>query len=145
MKFYKIIFCAAVSIFIATSAMAQKKMITNGGFEDDLYGWKNNGAQLTPYDFKSGKKSCAIVNPNTDKWVGLDQTVRIPKKVHSVEFSAWLKTLNVIKGKNDWDGAVFTVVFLDAGDKETGEGVNIAKLTGDQEWTAFKKTIRIPD
>ncbi|MEP6610966.1 MAG: carbohydrate binding domain-containing protein [Mucilaginibacter sp.] len=145
MKFYKIIFCAVVSLFITTGAMAQKNMITNGGFEDDLYGWNNNGAQLTPYDFKSGKNSCAIVTPGTDKWVGIDQTVRIPKKAHNIEVSAWLKTLNVIKGKNDWDGAVFTVVFLDAGDKETGEGVNIAKLTGDQEWTVFKKTMKIPD
>jgi len=145
MKFYKTGFCAAVSLFIATAAMAQKNIVTNGGFEDELFGWEHNGARLTPYDFKNGKNSCAIVTPNTDKWIGINQTVSIPKKAHDIEFSAWLKTLNVVKGKNDWDGAIFTIVFLDARDKETGEGINIARLTGDQEWTTFKKVIKTPD
>jgi hypothetical protein len=76
--------------------------------------------------------------------VGIDQTVRIPKKAQDIEFSAWLKTINVVKGKNDWDGAIFTVVFLDAGDKEIEAGVNIARLTGDQGWGLLKKTIKIP-
>jgi hypothetical protein len=145
MKIYIMAFCAVLQLLNATIAVAQKNIVTNGGFEDELYGWNNNGAQLTPYDFKSGKNSCAIITNNTDSWVGIDQTMRIPKKTHDIEFSAWLKTMNVVKGKNDWDGAVFTVVFLDAADKETGESVNIARLTGDQEWTAFKKKASIPD
>jgi len=144
MKSYKIVFLAALSFFITIGATAQKNTITNGGFEDELYGWNNNGAQITPYDFKSGKNSCAIVTTTTSNWVGIDQTIRIPKKAQDIEFSAWLKIMNVIKGKNDWDGAIFTIVFLDAGNKETGEGINIARLTGDQEWTMFKKTIKIP-
>jgi hypothetical protein len=127
-------------------ASAQKNLVTNGGFEDELFGWNNNGAaRQTPYDFKSGKYSCAIVTTNTNNWVGIDQTVKIPKKVQQVEFSAWIKTMNVVKGKNDWDGAIFTIVFLDSGEKEIGEGVNITRVTGDQEWTLSKKTIKIPE
>jgi hypothetical protein len=126
-------------------ADAQKNLITNGGFEDDdLYGWNQNGAKQTPWAFKSGKNACAIITPNTDNWVGIDQVVKIPKKVQAVEFSAWIRATNVVKGKNDWDGAIFTIVFLDGQDKQMGDGVNIAKVTGDQDWTLFTKVIQIP-
>jgi len=126
---------------------AQKNLVLNGGFENEFFGWNNNGsAQQTPWDFKSGKNSCAIVTANTDNWVGIDQIVRIPKKVQDIEFSAWIKTTNVVKGKNDWDGAIFTIVFLDGDDKEmTSQGVNIVRLTGGNDWALYKKTIKMPD
>ena len=76
--------------------------------------------------------------------VGIDQAVRIPKKAQDIQFSAWLKTNNVIKGKNDWDGAIFTIVFLDAADKEMGDGINIARITGSNEWAEYKKVIKMP-
>jgi hypothetical protein len=142
MKVYLLTGC--VLMLMLNSVLAQKNLVTNGGFEDELYGWNNNGARLTPWDLKSGKSSCAITTTNTDNWVDIDQTVRIPKKAQDIEFSAWLKTINVAKGKNDWDGAIFTVVFLDAGDKEIGAGENIARLTGDNEWELLKKIIKIP-
>ena len=130
-------------LLVCGSANAQKNLVTNGGFEDELFGWENNGARQTPYDLKSGKHSCAIVAGNTNSWIGINQVIKIPKKVQQIEFSAWIKTLNVVKGKNDWDGAIFTIVFLDSRDKEMGEGVNIARLTGDQEWTFSKKNVKI--
>lgn len=66
-------------------AKAQKNLVTNGGFEDDFYGWNDGGGKLTPWNIKSGKSSCAIITTNTDKWVGIDQTVAIPKKATSLE------------------------------------------------------------
>jgi len=56
-----------------------------------------------------------------------------------------LKASHVVKDKNDWDGVIFTVVFLDTRDKQMGDGVNIAKIAGDQEWTLWKKTIKMPE
>jgi hypothetical protein len=141
----KCLLTSLLLMLIMSSAIAQKNLVTNGGFEDDLYGWGNNGGKLTPWDLKSGKNSCAIVTTNADSWVGLDQTIRIPKKAKTIEFSAWIKTINVVKGKNDWDGAIFTVVFLDGQEKEIGEGVNIAHITGDQPWTLAEKKITMPD
>jgi hypothetical protein len=144
MKVYS--FLIALLLLIAFGhADAQKNLVTNGGFEDELYGWNNNGATQTPWSFKSGKNSCAIVTANTDNWVGIDQTVRIPKKVQSIEFSAWIQTTNVRKGKDDWDGAIFTIVFLGGDDKEMGSGINIANITGSQDWALYKKTIQMPD
>jgi hypothetical protein len=130
---------------VVNFAEAQKNLVQDGGFEDEFYGWNNNGASLTPYNFKSGKNSCAIVTQNTDNWVGIDQTIGIPKKVQDIEFSAWIKTTNVVKGKNDWDGAIFTIVFLDGNDKQMGDGTNIARVTGSTDWTLYKQTIKMPD
>ncbi|WP_259071665.1 hypothetical protein HDF24_22625 [Mucilaginibacter sp. X4EP1] len=130
---------------VFSHANAQKNLVTNGGFEDDdLYGWNNYGGKQTPWAFKSGKNACAIIAPATDKWLGVDQIVKIPKKVQAIDFSAWLKTDNVVKGKDDWDGAVFSVVFLDSNDKEMGEAINIMRLTGYQEWTLAEKVINVP-
>jgi hypothetical protein len=133
------------TLLMVNCAFAQKNLVLNGGFEDELFGWNGNGATQTPWNFKSGKNSCAIVTNTTTNWVGIDQTARIPKKVQTIEFSAWIKTTNVIKGKNDWDGAIFTIVFLDSQDKQIGDGVNIATLTGSQDWGLQKKTIKMPD
>ena len=131
-------------LLVCDNAKAQKNLVTNGGFEDDLYGWNGNDAKTTPWDKKAGKSSCAIITTNADNWIGIDQVVEVPKKAKDIEFSAWLKAINVVKGKNDWDGAIFTVVFLDGHDKQIGDGINIASLTGDQEWGLSKQTIKVP-
>jgi len=132
-------------ILMINFAFGQKNLVINGGFEDEFIGWNNNGGMQTPYNLKSGKYSCAIVTQNTDNWTGIDQTVQIPKKVQNIEFSAWIATTNVVKGKNDWDGAIFTIVFLNSQDKEMGDGVNVARVTGSNDWTLYKKTIKMPD
>ncbi len=144
MQTIKILCCISL-IVLSLRASAQKNLLENGGFEDNLDGWNDNGGKITPWDFKSGKASCAIIAATADKWMGIDQAIRIPKKATSLEISAWLKALNVVKGKNDWDGALFGIAFLDAGDKEISGGDNIARLTGDQSWTFYTKVVKIPE
>lgn len=142
MKRYSFITCFL--LFLAIGAKAQKNLVTDAGFEDDFYGWNNNGAKITPWDLKSGKNSCAIITTNANNWVGIDQIIRIPKKAQTLECGAWIKTVNVVKGKDEWNGAIFTIEFLDKLDKKMGDGVNITRLTGDQEWTLAKQAIKIP-
>jgi hypothetical protein len=145
MKIYSFIICM-VFVLMFNNARAQKNLVQNSGFEEeDFYGWNNNGAIVTPWDFKSGKNSCAIITRDAVNWVGIDQSIRIPKKAQTLAFSAWLKATNVVKGKDAWNGAVFSIEFLDGGDKKIGEGINIATLTGDQPWELYKKSISVPD
>ena len=145
MKKFGLIVIATLLLFL-TEASAQKNLVTNPGFEDEeLYGWNNNGAKQTPWAFKSGKNSCAIITQDADKWVGIDQIIKIPKKTKAITVSAWLKTTNVVKGKNDWDGAVFLVVFLDGQEKEVGPGTNIARITGDSDWNLAELKIPVPE
>ena len=134
-----------VLILLAGGAVAQKNLVTNSGFEDELYGWNGNSAKITPYDFKAGKNSCAIVAFTLTEWTGIDQVIKIPKKVQALEFSAWLKAEHLTKGKNDWDGGQFTIQFLDARDKGIGNYINVANLTDSQPWTLVQKSVKIPD
>jgi hypothetical protein len=145
MKIYNFIICM-LFVLILNNAHAQKNLVQNSGFEEeDFYGWNNNGAIVTPWDFKSGKNSCAIITKDAANWVGIDQSIRIPKNAKALAFSAWLKATNVVKGKDPWNGAVFSIEFLNGDDKKIGEGINIATITGDQPWGLYKKAILIPD
>lgn len=137
--------CLLGFLLLISHFTAQKNLIKNGGFEDDLYGWENSGgAKATPWDVKAGKYSCAIISQKITNWTGINQTADIPKKTQAIEFSAWVKSVNVVKGVNDWDGAIFTVVFMNSSDKQLGDGVNIVTLTGDQDWQFVKKPLDIP-
>ncbi len=144
----KRISCLIVGLLLLSvgRVSAQKNLVINGGFEDDLFGWNNgnNVAKVTPWDFKSGKGSCAIITTGTSDWIGIDQIIRIPKKAQMLEIEAWVKTNNVVKGKDSWDGAIFSIEFQDAGGKKMGDGVNITTLTGYQPWTLLKQNVKIP-
>ncbi|AYL94095.1 hypothetical protein [Mucilaginibacter celer] len=143
MKNFKILL---VIVFCAFSlcAKAQKNLVENGGFEDDTYGWNAGAAKITPWDMKSGKSSCAIIAVDATNWVGIDQQINIPKKAGKLEISAWLKAINVVKGKDDWNGAVFSVEFLDKADKKVGDGTNVVTLTGDHAWEQTVKEVPVP-
>ena len=144
MKFYKLLFGAMMLLF-GQAVFAQKNLVSNGGFEDELNDWNNGGsAKITPWDFKAGKNSCAIIVYNTTNWVGIDQVIRIPKNAQGMEFSGWLKTINVVKGNDEWMGAVYSIEFLDKADKKIGDGANIARLTGDNDWQQVKKSVKVP-
>jgi hypothetical protein len=132
---------------LVNKAHAQKNLVYNGGFEDDLSEWNNNnnGPRTTPWDFKEGKNACAIITHDATNWVGIDQTISIPKKVQAIEFSAWLKAENIIKGKDAWNGGVYSIEFLDKYDKKVGDDINIATLSGDEPWQLLKKAMKVPD
>lgn len=144
MKIYKL-FCCALLLLLCQRASAQKNLVSNGGFEDELNDWNGSGnAKITPWDLKAGKGSCAIIVSTNANWVGIDQAGRIPKNTLGMEFSAWIKTNNVVKGQNEWMGAVYSIEFLDKYDKKIGDGENLARLTGDNEWAQFKKAVKVP-
>jgi hypothetical protein len=144
MKIYTLFFCA-VFFMLAHTASAQKNLVSNGGFEDALSEWSaDNSAKVTPWDYRGGKNACAIIVYNGNNWVGLSQTVRIPKNTLGMEFSGWLKTINVVKGDDEWKGAIFSIEFLDKADKKIGDGENITRLSGDHDWEQAKKQVKIP-
>jgi len=136
-----------LSLVFGLSAVAQKNLVENAGFEDDLSNWTNNGngIKTTPWNVKAGKNSCLISAITTDQWIGIDQTISIPKKAQVIEVSAWLKAFNVVKGKDDWSSAVFIVEFLNSQDKHIGENTTVAHIIGDQEWERSDATIKVPD
>jgi hypothetical protein len=144
MKIYTLL-CCAVCFLLAHTASAQKNLVSNGGFEDGLTEWNADAsAKITPWDYRGGKNSCAIIVYNANNWVGLSQSARIPKNTLGLEFSGWVKTINVVKEGDEWKGAIFSIEFLDKADKKIGDGENITRLTGDRDWEQAKKQVKVP-
>lgn len=133
-----------LSMFFGAEVSAQKNLVANGNFEDELYGWNAGTAKTTPWIKQEGKASCVISSPDKDNWVGMDQTIDLPKKAAFLEVSAWMKTDNVVQGKDSWNTALFMLEFLDKADKRVGEDINVGRQTGDQSWQQFTKAVTIP-
>jgi hypothetical protein len=142
MKLYLLALCLILGTNLAS---AQKNLVTNGGFEDDLDGWNGTAAKTSPWDFKGGKNSCVLITTDASNWTGIDQEVAIPKKIQALQFDVWLKAENIVKGKDPWNGGIFTIQFLDNQDKKLGDDINIATLSGDEPWSLYTKKIKIPD
>jgi hypothetical protein len=144
MKIFMLLSCGLL-LLLCQRVTAQKNLVSNGGFEDGLNDWNgSSNAKITPWDLKAGKGSCAIIVSSNANWVGIDQMGWVPKNVLGMEFSAWIKTNNVVKGQNEWTGAIYSIEFFDRYDKKIGEGENLARLTGDNEWAQFKKAVKVP-
>ena len=137
----------SVVIFMLTvnyNAMAQKNLVTNGGFEDELSGWVDYSAKVTPYIFSTGKMSSALFSPDASKWTGMHQIVSLPKHTQYILMTARIKADGVSVGKEDWNGALFLFEMLDKADVKIGNGINIASVTGDQDWKLYERAYIIP-
>jgi len=143
----KILQYVAVGILILTvnyTAMAQKNLVTNGGFEDELSGWVDYSAKVTPYIFSTGKMSSALFSNDPSKWTGMHQIVPLPKNTQYILMTARIKADGVSMGKENWNGALFLFEMLDRADSKIGNGINIASVTGDQDWKLYERAYIIP-
>ena len=58
--------------------IAQKNLVSNGGFEFELNDWRGEAA-ISLYDKKFGNASCIVNQYVGAEWKGIDQTISIPK------------------------------------------------------------------
>lgn len=126
------------------TASAQKNLVTNSGFEDELYGWTEYSAQTTTYVVKAGKACGVITSMDTGKWTGMHQVVALPKNTQFVLISAWIKADNVVKSSQAWTGGLFNLEFLDKKEARTNSPTTLITVTGDQQWTFTEKAIPVP-
>ena len=136
-----------VSLLMLTSnyiALAQKNLVSNGSFEEELTGWVDYSAKVTPYIFNAGKMSCALFSSDAAKWTGIHQIVSLPKNTQYILMTAKLKTDAVSTGKESWNGALFLFETLNKSEEKIGEGINIASITGDQNWKLYERAYIIP-
>jgi hypothetical protein len=131
-------------LFIHPSAKAQKNLITNGGFEDELYGWTEYSARTTPYVVKEGKACAVITSMDTSKWTGLHQIVTLPKNTQYILISAWIKADNIVRSTRDWTGGLFNIEFLDRNEASVNGSTTLMTVTGDAYWTFTEKAMPVP-
>jgi hypothetical protein len=140
----KKIFLLLLLLCVSIVVVAQKNLVDNNGFEDELYSWNIYGATTTPWVQKAGKKAAVIISYEDKKWLGMDQQIPLSKTVTAITISAWIKTDNVTTGTENWKKALMKAEFLDAGDKLTGESISIAAVDGGTEWVQYKKSVKVP-
>ncbi|WP_298120985.1 carbohydrate binding domain-containing protein [Flavobacterium sp.] len=128
---------------ISLNTLAQKNLVLNGGFEMELNNWRGDVAKISPFDKKAGKGSAIITQYTGAEWQAIDQIISIPKNTAAIEFSGWIKSDAVEKGKNDWNTGKFDIEFLNSGEKGI-QNENVASVIGTTTWTFYKKTITIP-
>jgi hypothetical protein len=131
-------------LFTNITARAQKNLVTNGGFEDELYGWAEYSARTTPYVVKAGKACAVITSGDTSKWTGMHQVVALPKNTQYVLISAWIKADNVVKNSQPWTGGLFNIEWLDRKEEKINGPVTLITVTGDEQWTFTEKALAIP-
>jgi hypothetical protein len=122
---------------------AQKNLVINGSFENELQNWRGDVASLSPYDKKSGANSCIINQYVGNDWKSIDQLISIPKNTIALECSAWIKTQDIVQGANKWNVGKLDLEFLTGGEKNIAFE-SIAMVVGTTPWTFYKKTITIP-
>ena len=131
-------------LFANLTAKAQKNLVTNGGFEDELYGWTEYGAKTTPYVVKAGKACAVITSMDTSKWTGMHQIIALPKNTQYILISAWIKADNVVQGVQAWTGGLFNIEFLDRNEAKVNGSATLITVTGDEYWKFMEKAMPVP-
>jgi endo-1,4-beta-xylanase len=130
-------------LFLSPIAWAQKNLVTNGDFEDGLFGWNVYGASTTPWMFKTGKNACVITTENNDKWVGMDQAIDLPKNTAALHLQVWVRTDNVQIGDAGWKKAQVNIEVLDKNEQKMDGGFSLASLEGTGDWQLFERKIKL--
>lgn len=144
MKLIKYILAGIIMLVAGSTVFAQKNLVLNGGFENELEGWVDYSAKVTPYMYSAGKMSAALFSSDSSKWMGMHQVVSLPKNTQYILMSAKIKADGVSTGKNAWNGALFLFEMLNKQEAKIGEGINIASVTGDEDWKLYEKAYIIP-
>ncbi len=135
-----LIFSGVLMLFLHNAF--SENLLKNTGFEEGLKYWNNWGGALSK-EAHTGK-SCVVVTNTEFKWSGLDQIIPLPANARSCEISGWMKTVDVVQGKEEWEQAQITLEFVD----ETGEMVGdyppkVGEAIGTTEWTEYSNMLSV--
>jgi hypothetical protein len=139
-----LIYLLFVLLFANITARAQKNLVTNSGFEDELYGWAEYSARTTPYVVKAGKACAVITSMDTSKWTGMHQVVTLPKNTQYIIISAWIKADNVVQSMQAWTGGLFNIELLDRNEVKINGPSTLITVTGDEQWKFAEKAMQVP-
>ncbi|MFT4204946.1 MAG: glycosyl hydrolase [Chitinophagaceae bacterium] len=144
MDYLKYILVSAL-VLLSTVLSAQRNLLKNGSFEDDLESWSANpDIKVSPYVHFEGKNAAVILSLQGTQWVGMDQSVRFPKNTKAVEVGCAVQSLNIKRGPNAWNTGVVILEFQSGKDK-IGDNVTLANIEGTQNWKEAKKQVMVPD
>jgi ligand-binding sensor domain-containing protein len=139
---------AGVSLDARKFLAAPGALVVNGGFEtgDPVKGpdgWKGWAPETMSFsaDTKEGKKSVHIVN-KAPAWTGLNQVLTGVAGGEKLAVSCWIKTKNVVKGKDAWNNAKVNFELKKADGKSDWSG--LGGIEGTNDWKKYETTITLP-
>lgn len=117
--------------------------ISNGNFEDGTFGWNSWGGTASDI-YHNGKGGVSVSNISP-QWSGLHQEVHLPPEAKYATVGGWIKTKDVVGGKENWERARISIEFLDAKEKMIGGYQSaLGDLQGTLDWTNDIKQYDIP-
>lgn len=136
-------FLFILSLLIASLNISAQNAIKNPDFEQKTLNWTCWGAVLSSSAYQGA--NCVEVTNRAAKWSGMHQFISIPDSAVEVEFSGWMKTANVIGGKESWEKARISIEFLDEkGQLAGGYPPPVGETDGTTSWTQYRSLFLIP-
>ena len=127
---------------LAASETAENLLI-DPGFEGGGKSWKLRGAVVSNVA-RSGKAGVTIHNEKT-RWSTAEQIIEVPEGAALVTLGGWIKTENVVQGREVWENARISIEFLDKNEKLVGGHQILAgEAVGTTDWTYYSREYRIP-
>ncbi|WP_163408359.1 carbohydrate binding domain-containing protein [Flavobacterium ajazii] len=121
----------------------EPKQFSNGNFEESLNSWNGSGI-ISAIEKKEGNTAVEITS-KTAEWKAIDQIADINKGDKTIEVSGWLKAKDIQQGKDPWNNGMFIIEFKKDDTTKASEDQVIGTVTGNTDWTSFKKTFQIPE
>jgi hypothetical protein len=129
-------FSALIVLFCSFNGFSQN-MLVNSDFENRNIGWISWGSMVCSTAHQ-GNYAMRITN-KVAKWSGMHQIIALPDTVTRVEISGWMKTENVIGGKESWEKARISLEFIDNTEKVVGGYPSPAAIAeGNTPWTYYR-------
>lgn len=119
-------------------------VLKNGSFEEGKKGWQVFKGTFPAESFDGSAALC--VSSSNSSWVGASQSLNIPKSATSVTISGWMKTEEVIRGKEGWDKALFNFEFQNKLGQKVGDYPEaIAQEDGTIDWTYYQDSYNVTE
>ncbi|HUO58416.1 MAG TPA: hypothetical protein VMV05_09615, partial [bacterium] len=89
---------------------------------------------------------CIMVMNDAPSWNLASQDISFPgRSPVAVVYGGWVKTADVVRGKETWEAARLGIDFRDATGKQVGGWQDsVCKVTGTTDWTYYEKKFTLP-
>ncbi|MEK7393452.1 MAG: carbohydrate binding domain-containing protein [Fibrobacterota bacterium] len=127
---------------LSVSAFATNAL-SNGGFENGMEGWMNEGGEVSPESHDG--ELALMVRQTAARWAGAWRKVSIPDGVRTVKASGWLRSDSVRGGQGSWERGRLSIEFHDAkGDTVGGFPLAVGQVRGKTPWTRMERVYAVP-
>lgn len=134
-------FSALIVLFCSFNGLTQN-VLSNSDFELKNRDWISWGSKVCSTAHQ-GTYGIEITN-KVAKWSGMHQIIALPDSVTRVEVSGWMKTENIIGGKESWEKARISVEFIDKLEQVVGGYPSpVAIADGSTPWTQYNSILDV--